>query len=93
VGHNLFSGAVRDLHGTGHLFLAQFLDVIVADGVQDTASSHEFDPIGAEFNVAAYRRAHVVNGVGNIGLMRQGPVRREHIDVPVAAGYRDKISR
>src|SRR6185312_14925674 len=93
VGHNFFPGAVGYFNGFCHLVLAQLLDAIVTDGIHDTTGGHQFDPVGAVFNVAADYALDVFGGVGNIRLIRESKIRREDIAVAVPAGEGDASAR
>ena len=89
VGHYFLSGAVGNFDGLCHLFLAQFLHAVVADGVHDAAGGHELDPVGAVFDVAADNALDVVGSVGDVGLVGKSEVGGEHVAVAVSAGERD----
>src|ERR1700682_6440667 len=72
VSHNFFSSAMGNLDGLSHLFLAQFLYSVVANGIHDAAAGHQLDPVRAEFNVAANRDANLVDCVGHVWRTWQG---------------------
>jgi hypothetical protein len=91
VGHHVFARAMRHLHGTRHLRLAQFLHVVVADRVHHASGGHQLDPVGSVLDVVPHSIAHSVHGVGNIRTPRQRLVSREHISIAMASGNADKI--
>ena len=92
VRHNFFSSPMSNLDGLGHLFLAQFLHGVVADGIHDAAAGHELDPVGAELNVAAHGDAHLVDGIGDIWRTWERFIGREQVGIAVAAGERDEVA-
>jgi hypothetical protein len=79
MGHDSPAGAVRNLNRFGHLFLAQFLYVEVAEHIFYPAGSHQLDPVGAVLYVSAHRHAYFVNIVGQIRAARQG-LTRGHLE-------------
>ena len=66
VSHNFFPGAMSNLDGLSHLFLAQFLHCVIADRIHHAAAGHQLDPVGAKFNVAAYGYADLIDRISYI---------------------------
>ena len=86
VCHHFLSSTVSDLNCHRHLRLAQLLDVEVGDGIHDTASRHQLDPVGTVLDVATHHVGNVIDSVGNIFAARQLDVGREGRAVAVSPG-------